>query len=185
MPSMAGFYRMNVRQLEEYCRSRRIEFKRYGTRVYKSDLVEAVRRYHAAASTVFGHARVDVEKNTSALCWEVLAPDSERKICRVPWRLVFTFDEEMVHVRDRHHHRAALEACLSVEPLTPEEVAEVHRRWPATQGVEPYEVDETEGVWELQSTPTPSRPRTPAPAAEEPEAEPETRQLSLDRKISI
>lgn len=159
----------------------------YPPNPYKYDLIDLLEAYFEPSPTIFGYASVQIEKVPGMHRWELFTPQGT-SLVYVSWRLIYTFDQEMAGRADIAQHRAALEACLAVEPLEPDELLEVSRKWPEIVQYAPYEVDANASVWELAETQTPRVTPTPAPAPEPepvPEPEPETRQLSLNRKISI
>lgn len=172
---------MTKQQLHEFCVNNRVyvptEERRFfeAKQIARFRLVEYIENAIDTAPSVYGHTRVHVRKQPARCLWEVFTEDQNTRLCNVPWRNLY---EDTIL---SPNNRAALSACIVIEPLEPEEEEELFRRFPNLRGRTPFQVDETLVLWELEEEDS----RVEEPSSEGPEDEPAPRKRSLKRKISI
>lgn len=150
----------------------------------KAQLVEAINNSEQS-STIFGHETVSVDKEPAQFRWVVKTPPPQnRTLLRIDWTNAYEWKQFLVG--DNHPDLfAALECCLSAEPLTVEDRARLEAARPGITAMPMFLVDAD--AWEAEDEPEdePEPPPPPPPRRKLGEKTPQWSKLSPKRKIRL
>jgi hypothetical protein len=153
----------------------------------KQQLVDAINA-SGEQTQIFGNASVSVVKEPAQFRWVVSTPPPQsRLLLRIDWTAAYEWKEFLVGNSRHRDLFAALECCLSVEPLDAQDRARLEAARPGITAKPMFLVDAD--AWETEDEPEdePEPPPPPPPkrklgASSKP---PEWSKLSPKRKIRL
>lgn len=179
MMRRAGYEEFSWQSLRSYDAYGRVD------QLTKADLVDLINNAERS-HTIYGFTEVGVEKDDANFRWVVFRPDG-RRLLHVEWTSAYEWRDAGLSAPNPTDFYAALECCLSVEPLTAEDRARLEAARPGITRQPLFMVDAA--LWEAEDTveeAPPPRPPRRRRRAEQPEPEAEERRTpSLTRKIRL